>query len=151
MCKLGATAITFDDIPNIDPVQGTLPSGYKGFSWANGNYLNVNSFSGTGYPVLVASGSYVAWFNNPMTMQILVSNNTITLNSCVMGAGWSNSVFLTINGYYNSILKNTTTIALNTYTQVVQVFDWYGLNKIVFTPSGSGYVDVGLDNLCITF
>lgn len=150
-CKIGATAIIFDDIPNIDPVQASIPSGYKGFSWTNGNYLNAPSFPTSGYPVLLASGTYVAWFNYPMTVQTLMSNSTITLNSCIMGAGWSNSIVLTIDGYYNSILKNTTTTALNTYTQVTMVFNWYGLNKIVMTASGSGWLDVGLDNLCVTF
>ena len=148
---MGATAITFDDIPNANAVEGNIPANYKGFSWTNANYLNANAFSGSGYPVIVTSGAYVAWFNYPMTIQTLVANTTIALNSCVMGAGWSNSIVLTINGYYNNILRNTTTIALNTYTQVVQVFNWYDLNKIVFTASGSGYLDVGIDNLCITF
>ena len=148
---MGATAITFDDIPNANVYQGAIPSGYKGFSWANGNYINASAQPGSGYPIILASGMYVVWFNNPLTIQTLVANDTIVLNSCVMGAGWSNSLSVTINGYYNGILKNSTTIALNTYTQILRIFNWYGLNRIVITPFGSGWLDVGIDNLCITF
>jgi hypothetical protein len=86
-----------------------------------------------------------------MTIQTLILNNTITLNSCIMAAAWSNSLYVTIDGYYYSSRLNTTIIPLNTYTQNLIILNWYGLNKITFTPSGSGYYDMGLDNLCLTF
>jgi hypothetical protein len=90
-------------------------------------------------------------FSSALTIQTLIANNTITLNSFVTAAGWSNSLFLTIDGYYNTTLLNTTTVPLNTYTQTVLILNWYELNKIVFTPFGSGYYDTGIDNLCVTF
>jgi len=113
--------------------------------------MNTTVFLGTGYDFAHGSGEYVAWFNSALTIETLIDNNTITLNSCVTAAAWSDSLFLTIDGYYNNKLLNTTTVPLNTYTQTVLIFNWYELNKIVFTPSGSGYYDIGIDNLCVTF
>ena len=148
---MGATVITFDDIPNANSEEDPIPSGYKGFSWTNGNYMNVSKWPSNGYPLIRASGAYVAWFNRPLRIQTLVANTTITLNSCIMGVGWSDPISLTINGYYNGILKNTTTIAFQIRTPILRVFNWYDLNRIVFTPTGSGWLDIGMDNLCITF
>lgn len=151
VCKLGATGITFDDIPNANSVDGTVPSICGGLSWMNAKYLNATVFAGSGYVFTRASGEIVAWFDTVMTIQALVMTNTFTLTSCVMAAGWSNSLIVTINGYYSTTQLYTITFPLNTYTQTKIVLDWPGVNKVVFTPSGSGYYDMGIDNLCVTF
>lgn len=151
MCKLGATAITFDDIPNPDPVQGTLPAGYKGFSWTNVGYLNMAAFNTTGYRYGHSSGQLIAWFNSVFTLEMLVANQTFTLNSCVMSAAWADTVSVTITGYYLSTQLYTATISVNTYTMVISTFDWPGLTRVVFNPFGGWVSDTGLDNLCITF
>jgi hypothetical protein len=151
VCELGATGITFDDIPNENSAGGTIPSIYAGLSWINAQYLNATVYVGSGYVFVSASGDFVAWFNSVVTIQTLLANNTLTLNSMVTAAGWSNSISLTIAGYNSSTQLYTKTVALNTYTQTILVLNWIGLNKIVLTPSGSGYLDTGIDNLCITF
>ena len=138
VCKIGATVITFDDIPNAISSEDSIPSGYKGFSWTNGNYLNISTRPTTGYPIIRASGTYLAWFDATMTIQTLIANDTITLNSCIIGVGWFSPISLRINGYYNGLLKNTTTVAFPIRTPILQVFNWYGLNRIVFRANGSG-------------
>ncbi|CAF3067577.1 unnamed protein product [Rotaria sp. Silwood2] len=151
VCPVGATIITFDDIPNADPVQGTIPAVYANLQWVDANYLNATARPTSGYRFVVVSGEYIAWNNVALTIQTLLTNNTITLHSCVMAAGWSDSVTLTVVGYRSATQLYTTSFSLNTYQQVVAMFQWPGVNKVVFTPSGSGYIDFGIDNLCVTF
>lgn len=102
VCTSGATAITFDDIPNPPASETGLPTNYAGLSWTNGRYLNTAAFANTGYTYACASGAYVTWFNSVITIQTLVSTNTVTLNSFVMVAGWSNGAILTVDGCYSS-------------------------------------------------
>lgn len=68
-----------------------------------------------------------------------------------MASGWSNPLNLTITGYYFSTQLNTYSVQVNTYTRSIIELNWSGLNKIIFTSSGSGSLDIGIDNLCITF
>ena len=148
---MGATAITFDDLVSISPVQGTIPATYHNLSWTGASFLNATQHPTSGYPLVVGSGSFVAWFNGQMKIKTLKSNQTIGLNSFIIAAGWSDSVIVTIDGYYSNTQLNSTTLTLNTSSRKTPVFNWYGLNKIVFTPSGPGYLDTGIDNLCVTF
>ncbi|CAF1211538.1 unnamed protein product [Rotaria sordida] len=150
ICKLGATAITFDDLSSSGQ-NGFIPSIYQNLSWTNAKYLNATGLPGSGYPYVCVSGEYVCWFNNPMTIETLVVNRTFTINSFVTAAGWSNSLILTITGYFSSTQIYTTSMPLNTYTQRIVELNWSGITKVVFNPSGSGYYDTGIDNLCITF
>ena len=151
VCMMGATAITFDDIPNAVASGGPIPSGYKGFSWTNGGYLNIASFNSSGYRYTISSGGFFSWFNTPLVLQLIAGNQTFTLNSRIMSAGWSNSISVGIIAYYSSTPLYNMTIPLNTYTKVIQVFNWPGLTRVVFNPFGSGYVDTGIDNVCVTY
>ena len=151
VCQLNSTGIIFDDLPNINNTQGLIPSVFKDLLWTNMHYLNSSIHPTSGYPILRGFGQYVGWFSTNATIETLIPNNTITLNSCLFVAGWSNLLNVTINGYFNGQLLNTTRISLNTYTQKLVIFNWYGLNKIAFIPSGPSYLDTGIDNLCITF
>lgn len=149
---MGATAITFDDIPNISPSEGAIPSVYDGLQWINGGYLNISGFSGAGYPNLVLSGSDVACFTGPLTIQTLTTNKTISFNSFYAIAGWSNYVTLTIAGYHNSSQLNTTSVRLTMSPRVFVNLNWINLTKVILTPSASsGYCDTGMENLCVTF
>ncbi|CAF1122883.1 unnamed protein product [Rotaria sordida] len=150
LCKLGATAITFDDL-STPTVNGIIPSIYQNLSWTNAYYLNESGIPNIGYRYVRVSGEYVCWFNSPMTIQTLIVNKTFTINSFVTAAGWSDSVILTITGYFSSIQIYTTSMSLNTYTQRIVELNWSGITKVVFNPSSPGYYDTGIDNLCITF
>lgn len=108
-------------------------------------------YNTSGYRYAHSSGQLIAWFGNVFTLQLLVANQTFTLNSCVMSAGWADTVSVTVTGYYLSTQLYTTTISLNTYTKVISTFDWPGLTRVAFNPFGGWTSDTGLDNLCITF
>ncbi|CAF0935294.1 unnamed protein product [Adineta steineri] len=151
VCQSDATAITFDDIPSANPREAELPINYAGLTWTNGYYINITTSPKSGYRHAVASGIYVGWSRDPMTMQTLSANSTMTFVSCIMAAGWSNSTKVKITGYYSNTQLNTTTYSLNTYTKTSVVLNWSGINKVIFTPSGSGDIDYGMDNLCIIF
>ncbi|CAM4988058.1 unnamed protein product, partial [Rotaria socialis] len=58
-CKLGATAITFDGIPNLNSLQGVVPSVYNNISWTNAQYLSATAFANTGYQYVCASRQVV--------------------------------------------------------------------------------------------
>ncbi|CAF2594223.1 unnamed protein product [Rotaria sp. Silwood2] len=152
ICKLGATAITFDDdILSMSSLNGFIPSSYQNLSWTNAKYLNATGLPTSGYRYVCVSGEYICWFNAPMTIETLIANRTFTINSFVTAAGWYDSVSLSIIGYFSSTQMYTTTLSLNTYTQRIIELNWSGITKVVFNPSGSGYYDTGIDNLCITF
>ncbi|CAF0935311.1 unnamed protein product [Adineta steineri] len=151
VCQSDATAITFDDIPSANPREAELPTNYAGLSWTNGYYINISAVPKSGYRHAVASGIYIGWSKHPTTMQTLSANSTMTFVSCIMAAGWSNSTKVKITGYYSNTQLNTTTYSLNTYTKTSVVLNWSGINKVIFTPSGSGDLDYGMDNLCIIF
>ena len=85
------------------------------------------------------------------TIQTLIANNTVTINSFVVASGWSDSLTLGIGGFYLNTRIYTHTVSLNISTQTVIELNWSGINKIIFAPYGSGSLDVGIDNLCITF
>ncbi|CAF1350288.1 unnamed protein product [Adineta steineri] len=151
VCESDATAITFDDIPSADPAEAELPTNYAGLSWTNGYYINISTYPNSGYRYAVASGIYIGWSKGPLIMQTLSASSTMTFVSCVMAAGWSNSIQVNITGYYSNTQLYTATYSLNMYTQTSVVLNWTEINEIIFTPSGSGYPDFGMDNLCIIF
>lgn len=151
VCQMGETSVTFDDIPNKISTEDSIPSNYSRLMWTNVNYINSTTNSNSGYPRMQSSGEYRGWFKYQAMIQTLSSNITIALHSFVTIAAWSDFVNLTVNGYYNSIQLNSINVSLNTTTRKLLMLNWYGLNKIVLTPSGSGYVDTGIDDLCITF
>lgn len=148
---MNSTGIIFNDLPNLNNTQGPMPSVFKDLHWTNIKYLNSSIHPTSGYPILRGIGQYVGWFSTNAIIETLIPNNTIVLNSCLFVAGWSNSLNLTINGFFNTQLLNSTRISLNTYTQQLVIFNWYGLNRIVLIPSGPSYLDTGISNLCITF
>ncbi|CAF1678853.1 unnamed protein product [Adineta ricciae] len=151
LCTSGGIPLTFDDIPNADDSQGPIPSNYGGLNWTSSSYINTSEFPSSGYHYVCGSGVYALCFDTTLKIETPVETNTVTLNSCRMAAGWSNSTNLTITGYYSNTQLYTITVLLNTYSAVLQVFNWLGLNKIVMQASGSAILHVGLDNLCITF
>ncbi|UJR34484.1 hypothetical protein I4U23_021892 [Adineta vaga] len=150
-CPSGGIPLTFDDIPNPTPSEAIIPSNYSGFTWTNARYANVSAYPTSGYAYARVSGEYVLWFKTTVTIETTPNNKTITLNSGQMSSGWSDGNILLVMGYYTSTHLYNVTIPLNTYSRVLKVFNWSGLNKIILQPSGSGYWDTGIDNLCITF
>ncbi|CAF4821397.1 unnamed protein product, partial [Rotaria sp. Silwood2] len=126
VCPVGATVITFDDIPNADPAQGTIPAVYANLQWVDANYVNATVLPASGYRFLVVSGEYIAWNRDALTVQTLLTNNTITLHSCMMAAGWSDSVTVTVVGYRSATQLYTISFSLNTYQKVVAIFQWPG-------------------------
>ena len=151
VCTLGATVTTFEDIPNQDIDQGQLPTNYGHLSWTHCYYINSTRYPTSGYRFALASGEMIAWFNATMTIAALKNNQTFTLNSFVMAAGWSDSYNLTIVGYNSSIPLYTTIVLVYRYNQTLVILDWSGIDKIAMTPSRGGNIDTGIDNLCITF
>lgn len=151
VCRMNTTGITFDDVPNRTSTNTYLPSSYKGLQWINGKYLNATNYPGSGYPILVASDEYVAWFNSPLTIQNAAGNQTFQFNTLLMAAGWSSLVTVTIVGYHSNIQRYNTSVSLSRFARQAVSFEWSGINKVIFTPSSTGYVDTGLENLCLTW
>ncbi|CAF2187216.1 unnamed protein product [Rotaria magnacalcarata] len=119
ICKLDSTAVTFDDIPNLNSLQGAIPSVYNNISWTNAQYLNATASVSSDYKYVCSSGQMVCWLNVPMTMQTSIANTTCTINSFVIAASWSNYITVTIVGYFTSTQIYTTTVAINTYTKQI--------------------------------
>ncbi|CAF1438299.1 unnamed protein product [Adineta ricciae] len=150
-CPWGGIPLTFDNIPNADAVQGALPSNYSGLSWTNGKYLNATAFSTTGCIYALVSGQYVTFLKSTVIIQTLPNNATITLNSGQFSSAYANGNRLMMTGYDGSSALYNVTLALNVYSRYSGVFNWTGVNKIVLQPTGTGYWDTCIDNLCITF
>ena len=149
-CALDATLITFDDIDNATGTLLGYPTDYHGLTWAGMNYGNAMNYPDAGYKNMRGSGTYINGFNVPATITPAVANKTISLNSFVAGAAWSNDILLTINGYYLDVQIETYSVALNMTYRTPVILSWTGLDKIELIPSGSGYLDTGIDNFCVS-
>ncbi|UJR34463.1 hypothetical protein I4U23_021870 [Adineta vaga] len=150
-CPWGGIPLTFDNIPAADPVQGILPSNYGGLNWTNGKYINATAFSTTGCIYARTSGDYVSFLKSTVIIETSPNNSTIQVISWQLSSAYANGNRLLVTGYYSSTQLYNITIPLNVYSRYSQVFNWTGLNKIVLQPTGTGYWDTCLDNLCIIF
>lgn len=142
--------LTFDDIENANGTAPAVLTDYHGLVWVSMGYINISLVPTSGYDNMRASGVFIGVFKEPVTFTPSTTNKIITLNSFVAGAGWSNDVQLTVNGYYLGAQTNTFAVSLNmTYRTPIRL-SWNRLDKVELIPSGSAYIDVGIDNLCIT-
>ncbi|CAF3561440.1 unnamed protein product [Rotaria socialis] len=119
MYKLGVTAILFDGIPNLNRVQSVVTSVYNNISWTHAQYLNATAPASTDYQYICSSNQVVFRFNVRMTIQTSIANTTFAINSFVIGAGWPNSITVTIVGYLTATQTYTTTVAINTNTKQI--------------------------------
>ena len=171
-----AQTLNFDDLSTSPPSATDpycpvplLPPGYHGFNWDNfyvikgsqyfDPYLNLNTYciGPSGYNTGVVSKENVA-FNGYGDPASVSSANPFTFNSVYMTAAWNNGLNVEVDGYHGATLLYQQFLVVNTYGPTLEVFNWTGVDKVLFTSTGGilqqGYFGGGtnfvLDNLTVS-
>jgi hypothetical protein len=155
-----ATTLTFDDLPTAYIYGSFVPNGYGGLNWSNMDYLNPATVqypypaTGSGYQNGMLSSPNVAF--NGQANPVIVNGDQFTFNSAYFTGAWNDGLTISIEGYKDSGRPYTATFTVNTTSPTLEVFNWTGLNTLVFTSNGGvnhGYGDGGfefaMDNMTI--
>jgi hypothetical protein len=154
-----AATLTFDDLPT--PNAGTLavPAGYGGLNWQNFGYLDPVDRYGTrdtGYRHGMVSSPNVAYNRNDNVAPATVSGPQFTFDSAYFTGAWNDGLIIQVTGYNGGVLVDTTSVTVNSTSPTLEVFNWTGIDALVFSTSGganhgygSGGEEFALDNMTI--
>jgi hypothetical protein len=149
-----ARVVTFDDLPD-NSLYNRFLNPYAGFDWSS----NFRYMSGADYPYPsgyqsgVVSAPNVAF--NANGKQVSFSRRMpFELDSFDLTAAWRDGLEVTVTGYLNGVMVDSTTLIVNTTGPTKETFDW-DVNKVVFDSFGgvsvgfNGYQFV-LDNVTVS-
>ncbi len=155
-----AETITFDDLEPFYS-QNVPIYDYAGLTWKNFYSMNVPaqyaSGYSTGYLAGMVSAPFVAYNLNGDVAEFS-ANAPFTFVSASLASAWLDSLEVTVEGYLDSELVATSTVKVSPTAAQLFTFNYKGVNKVVFTPSGGtplkGYSGSGtffvMDNLEVT-
>jgi hypothetical protein len=154
---LSAATITFDDI-NTGGTAVDIADGYQGLGWANFGAVSALSLEpNTGYAAGLVSGPNDA-FNEFAQAAQIYSFEPFTLTSGYFTGAWYDGLNLEIQGFDGDTLIDAETIVLSSTAPSLEVFNWTGVNDLIFssfggTPNplylGGGGPNFVMDNLVI--
>jgi len=145
-----ANVVTFEDVPGapVGVPQGTIPDGYKGFSWSSFGFMDGSvvyprgpAEPKSGYEVGAVSGSYVAF--NDFANVATVSDGLFTFEEVWLTAAWNEGLSIDIEGLQLGILLFSTTVIVDPYNPVLFQLDWIGIDELKFTASGGTNAGLG--------
>lgn len=149
-----ATTINFDGGSGVYE----LTDGYGGLNWSNMFALDSTNYSASGYDAGVVSPDGVAFnsFANPASFSV-AAGSTFTFNNFFMTAAWNDNLNVSVQGYLNGNLVNSSLITLLATAPKLFTFNWTGIDTVLLTSFGgtphSGYsgdgVHFALDNLTV--
>jgi hypothetical protein len=145
-----AETVTFDDLDAIWSQNELLPSGYAGLTWMNFRSMNVLSQYGrgyaTGYVTGMASPGFVVYNDNGGGAEFS-SAKPFTFVGAYLTAAWLGNLEITVEGFLDSTLVEATTVKVSPTARQWFTFDFKGVNRVTFTPSGGtqlrGYSGAG--------
>jgi hypothetical protein len=134
-----AETFTFDDfyppVAHLNPVE----SGYAGLNWINFNAMDVQMQYSDNYPTGYVTGrvtpEFVIYNDNGMPAEFR-SATPITFVSAYLTAAWMDGLDITVEGFLDSALIGTQTVQVSTAASQQFIFNYEGVNRVVFTPSG---------------
>ena len=153
-----AETITFDDLDPVWSQNLPLYPDYAGLIWTNFSSMCVPAAYPlgytTGYVTGMVSPEFVVYNDNGGTAEFS-SAKPFTFVSAYLTAAWLDGLDITVEGFLDSTLIETTTVKVSPTASQFFTFDYKGVNRVVFTPSGGtqvrGYSGSGtffvMDNL----
>ena len=144
-----ALVLNFDDI-DLASQYDSLPIGYAGLEWGGimvHNYEKASDpslYAGTGYVNGRVSGENVT-FNNagqPQTIKT-INGNSFNFVGAFLTSGYHLGMSITVDGYLNDVQLYSNTILVDNTSATWTKFDFMGVNRLTFTPSG-GLINVPL-------
>lgn len=154
-----ATVLTFDDITIGD---GTSFYTYGGLTWSNTSNIHkdkqIFNITNHGYNNGVVSGYYVATNDYGLPANVASNSGVFDLNGAYLTAAWNDGLNITAIGKSDDVEKYYQTVTVNTYSPTWFDFNFFGINELVFFPSGGtsaieghpGGQHFAMDNLTFT-
>ncbi len=134
-----AETINFDD---LDPVWSHLqpvPPGYAGLDWKNFTSMHVATEYGkgtlTGYVTGMVTPEFIVFNENGLPAEFS-SKEPFTFVSACLTAAWLDGLEITVEGYLDEKLVETVTVTVSPAASQSFTFDFKGVNRVTFTPSG---------------
>ncbi len=160
LCLSAAAAetINFDDLDAFWSHLQPVPPGYGGLEWKNFSSMHVATDYGkaalTGYVTGMVSPEFVVYNDNGMPAEFS-SDKPFTFVSACLTAAWLDGLDVAVEGYLDEKLVETMTVKVSPTASQLFTFDFKGVNRVTFTPSGGtalkGYTGDGaffvMDNL----
>jgi len=156
-----AETVDFDDLDPIWSDGYPVPAGYAGLTWTSFSSMYVLSHYDTNYPTGyvtgMASEGFVVYNDGAGTAEISAAL-PFTFVGAYLTAAWLDGLEITVDGYVDSKLVYTTTVTVSPTVRQYFTFDYQGVTRVTFTPSGGtlaaqssgGGTFFVLDNLEIT-
>ena len=162
-CSAQATLLNFDDVTSSSYYQISQgsPTTYDGLVWyAPDNdigivnplgFYNISSLSqvagraGYGYANGKVSGPNVMDIGDGSSVSA-ISGQIFDFTSGYFAPAWNDDVTITLNGYNNGNLIDTTSFTLNSESPTLETLNWTGLTEVVFNNNAATPF-ISVDNL----
>ena len=146
--EASATLLSFDDLPDIVPVNGPLPvdtfTSYGGLNWENMNYTDpiefnqrLDNIGNSGFENGLVSNNHVA-FNSADTTAIIstTSNQVINFVGCYLTGGWRDGLNIQVQGYKDDALLYNDIVIVDSIMPTWFSFDYLSVDTISFFSHG---------------
>ena len=145
-----AETINFDDLDPFWSHLQSVPPGYASLDWKNFTSMHVATDYGkgtlTGYVTGMVTPEFIVFNENGLPAEFS-SDKPFTLVSACLTAAWLEGLEITVVGYLDEKLVKTMTVKVTPTASQLFTFDFKGVNRVTFTPSGgtglNGYTGSG--------
>jgi hypothetical protein len=158
--SLRAEVLTFDDLTSPPSGLGiSVPNGYGGLDWSNFSFKN-GLTDGVGYANSVVSPNNMVYDRSGNPGDVTAIAGTFTLVSGYFTAAFRDGLQITVDGYNQGHLVDTSQFTVNTTGPTLETFNFSSIDEAVFTTSGGtlhpGYspsdgvgAELAMDNLSV--
>lgn len=135
------TTFTADFEKFRDQVAG-VESGYGNIVWRGLSYYTLEAIGGepyanSGYGHHIVSGDHAAYGGGSGALITMDSGGAdFTLSSLYVGGAWRNGMTITVRGYDDGVLTQTTTTVVNVTTPNLLALNWADVDMVTFQSSG---------------
>lgn len=137
-------SIDFDDVLPDGRWYTQLPSNYLGLSWSN--FGVIKATEGSGYAPFLVSGDSVALNRDGKTVSI-ASTEDFDFHGAWLGATSIDGLKVKISGYDDGVLVQSRTVTLEAGRTSLYLFDFLGIDRLVFDPPGRAGAWFAIDDL----
>ena len=147
-----AALLTFDDLPDIVPVNGPLPidsfSDYGGLTWENMNYTDPDEFNqrldnigNSGFENGLVSSNHVAFNNADSTAAISTnSGQLIDFLGCYLTGGWRDGLNIQVQGFKDGYLLYDDLVVVDSTSPTWFSFEYFSIDTItLFSYGGTAH------------
>ncbi|OHA18244.1 MAG: hypothetical protein A2664_02130 [Candidatus Taylorbacteria bacterium RIFCSPHIGHO2_01_FULL_46_22b] len=133
-----AAIVNFDDLSRTYRSSSPIPTSYGGLNWSGFRYTTTADYSTipSGRSVAATSLPNAIFYDAVISPHAISSLENFDLISAKLTSVWKDNLQVNARGYSDGVLKYNNTYTLSATTPVQIDFNFTGINRVEFVPSG---------------